>query len=142
VTSPTQRSLASLRADGWACEIVEHWSAFSGIRKDLFGFIDILCVKKGEPTLGVQTTSGDHVAGRQSKIHGHPNFPILKDAGWRIIVHGWKKPNKTTRKKWECRVVDVQRNPEAEMRSRLRIAHVKLHTPKKARRKRDVPEGV
>lgn len=142
MTSPTQRSLAALRADGWLCQIVEHWSSFARIRQDLFGFIDVLCVKPGHPPLGVQTTSGSHVAGRTEKIHASPHFPVLKDAGWRIVVHGWMKPSpKKRRPRWECRVVEVERNPEAEHRARMRAAHVKLYTPKKER-KRDVPQGL
>ena len=65
MTSPTQRSLAHLRALGYRVAIVERWNPFARIRQDLFGVLDLLAVKDGE-ILGVQVTSGSNVAARIS----------------------------------------------------------------------------
>jgi hypothetical protein len=56
MTSPTKRTLAKLRKEGYLCAIVEKFNRFAGIRQDLFGFIDILAIREGE-IIGVQTTS-------------------------------------------------------------------------------------
>ena len=64
--TPTQRTLAYLREEGYLCAIVEKWNPHVKIRQDLFGFIDILAIKKGE-TLAVQCTSTG-VAARVKKI--------------------------------------------------------------------------
>jgi hypothetical protein len=88
--TPTQRSLAKLRADGWTTAIVEHWNAHARVRQDLFGFIDILALRDGE-TLAVQATSGSNVAARVAKIAESETAPIVRKAGWRIEVWGWRK---------------------------------------------------
>lgn len=75
VTSPTQLSLAALRADGWTCWIVEHWNHWTQRRTDLFGMFDILCVRDGE-TLAVQTTTTG-VAARVRKIADSPHINAL-----------------------------------------------------------------
>ena len=103
-TSPTQLSLRKLREEGWTCQITEVWNPHMRIRQDLFGFIDILAIRPGE-TLAVQTTSRSNMAARVRKIADHANVAAVREAGWRIEVHGWaqKKP----RARWECRTVDV-----------------------------------
>ena len=107
VTSPTQRSLAALRKDGWTCEIVEHWNSFSRTRRDLFGGLDILAIRDGE-TLGVQTTSGTNVSARLAKIKAEPRLAQWLRAGNRLMVHGWRKVGaRGAVKKWECRVEEV-----------------------------------
>jgi carbonic anhydrase len=102
--SPAARSLPHLRNDGWQAEVVEHWNPHARIRQDLFGFIDILAVRHGE-TLAVQATSGDHVADRVDKIAHSDKVAAVREAGWRIVVHGWRKSARTRR--WELREVDV-----------------------------------
>lgn len=88
--SPTERSLKYLRAQGYTATVTERWNPFARIRQDLFGIIDILAVKRGE-TLGVQCTSHDNVSARVNKIADHESTPKLREAGWKLEVHGWKK---------------------------------------------------
>jgi hypothetical protein len=88
--SPTQRSLAYLRAQGYRVAVVERWNPFAKIRQDLFGIVDLLAVRDGE-TLAVQTTSGSNVAARVAKIAEAEATPDIRKAGWRLIVHGWTK---------------------------------------------------
>jgi len=102
VTTPTQRSLAHLRADGWQVAIVEHWNPFARIRQDLFGVLDLLAVRDGV-TLGVQTTSGSNVSARVKKIAESDAVPALRRAGWAIHVHGWRKG---ANGRWALREVD------------------------------------
>ena len=67
MVSPTQRSLQELRDRGYSAWVVEHYNSFTYQRKDLFGFIDILAIKKGE-TLAVQTTSRGNIQARIKRL--------------------------------------------------------------------------
>jgi hypothetical protein len=86
--SPTQRTLALMRERGYTCQVVEYWHAFAKIRKDLFGFIDVLCLKEGE-IVGVQSTSYSNVSARVNKIADHENVGAVRKSGIRILVQGW-----------------------------------------------------
>ena len=100
--SPTQRSLAHMRKLGYTAAITEHWNGFAKIRQDLFGIVDVLCIGQGE-TVAVQCTSGANVASRVSKIADHANTPFIRKAGWKIVVHGWRK---NAAGKWTLREID------------------------------------
>jgi hypothetical protein len=90
-TSPTQRTLARLRKENCdLVEVCERWCAFSRRRKDLFGIIDILAIHKGD-TIAIQVTSYSNIGARVKKITESPALPFLRDAGWTILVEGWKK---------------------------------------------------
>jgi hypothetical protein len=103
-TSPTQRSLKLMRDQGYLCEITERWNPFAKIRQDLYGFVDILCIKEGK-TVAVQTTSYSNVSARIKKIQGLETYPIVKSAGWEIVIHGWKKDKAG---KWMVREVFME----------------------------------
>lgn len=90
---PTQRSLDHLRKAGYVVDVVERWIPHARKRKDLFGFIDIMALN-GSETLAVQTTSASNVAARIRKIKEHENLDAVRNAGWRILVHGWRKNTK------------------------------------------------
>jgi hypothetical protein len=102
VSSPTQRSLKFMRDQGYTAEVVERFNSFTKRRNDLFGFIDILCIRKGE-VVGVQTTSAGHVSDRKKKILEHENAQAVLDSGIRIIVHGWEKKNN----RWQVKEVEI-----------------------------------
>lgn len=102
--TPTQRSLAYLRKNGYTVAITERWNAHAGIRQDLFGCIDLIALR-GDETLGVQTTSGPNVAARVRKIADNEHLPALRAAGWTLHVHGWSKPKGS--RFWMLRTVDV-----------------------------------
>lgn len=101
--TPTQRSKRHLETAGYTVAIVERWNPHAGIRQDLFGFIDLLAIKAGE-TIAVQTTSSSNVAARVTKIADSPYVGVVREAGWRIVVQGWRKSKATGR--WEVREVD------------------------------------
>lgn len=100
--SPTQRTLAKLRDEGWLPWITEHWNAYARIRQDLYGFVDVLAVKDAN-TLAVQCTSASNMASRVAKISEHASLGPLRKAGWAIQVWGWRKD---AAGKWVVRVVD------------------------------------
>lgn len=92
MSSPTQRSLALLKKEGYLPAITEHWSSFANIRQDLYGFLDIIALRGGEVgVLGVQTTSASNVSARVHKILGIPAYRLWLNCGNKLFVHGWGK---------------------------------------------------
>jgi len=102
--SPTKRSLKLMRDQGYLCEVTERWNPFAKIRQDLFNFVDILCIKDGK-TVAVQTTSYSNMSARIKKIKELDTYPIVRSAGWEIVVHGWKKDKAG---KWMVREVIME----------------------------------
>ena len=114
--TPTARTLATLRADGWTAEVVERWNPHARVRHDLFNVADILAVR-GRKTLAVQVTAGSGVSARVAKLRASAALPLLTAAGWRVEVHGWrrvkvKRGGKAIR--WACRVVDMANTQTAD----------------------------
>lgn len=100
--SPTQRSLEYLREQGYYCEIVEKWNSWTKQRKDLWGWADILAIRKGE-VLAVQVTA-TNVSARIKKIQESETVALVRDAGIRIEVHGHRKNSKG---KYVMRIEDI-----------------------------------
>ena len=105
--SPTTRTLALVRKQGFMAEVVEKWNAHIKIRQDLFGFADVIAV---DPNLGqsllFQTTSYSGFSARRKKILESDKAKTWLDAGGRIFVHGWQqKGGKGTR--WSVREEEV-----------------------------------
>jgi hypothetical protein len=103
MSSPTQRSLKVLRGRGYLADVTEKWIPGANIRRDLFGFIDVLAIKEGE-IVGVQACSATDVARRIDKISNHENVGIVRQCGMKLFVHGWRKNSKN---RWVLREVDV-----------------------------------
>ena len=97
--TPTARTLARLRGDGWTCDIVERRIS-KKVTKDYCGFGDVFafvepCEVMGD-TIGpefliVQATDITHVALRRKKIVAEPNARRWLQAGGRVEVWGWSK---------------------------------------------------
>jgi hypothetical protein len=108
--SPTQRTLAKARKEGYYAEILEHWVPFPppGHRKDPLGFIDVL-ILKGPETIAVQTTSGSNLSARLTKIKAEPRAARWLEGGTRrIVIHGWQKTGLCGKvKHWTCREMEV-----------------------------------
>ena len=100
--SPTQRSLAYLRNLGYHVEVVERTIPKTFIKKDLWGFADLLAIRPGE-VLAVQVTSGSNVSARVKKIAEHENTQFVREAGIAIHVHGWRK----LKAGWSPKIVDL-----------------------------------
>jgi carbonic anhydrase len=100
--SPTQRSLAYLREQGYHCAIVEHWNSFTRQRKDLWGWCDILAIRRNE-VLAVQVTASA-VAARIKKIQESDTISSVREAGIRVEVHGWRKLSDG---KYHLRIEDI-----------------------------------
>ena len=86
--TPTQRSLAYWRTQGYTVAIVERWNPFAKIRQDLYGMCDLLCIGNGE-TVCVQTTSAPNVPARVRKLTEAEALPEMLRSGWRVVIEGW-----------------------------------------------------
>jgi hypothetical protein len=100
--TPTARSLKQLREDGWHAEVVERWIPGANIRKDLFGFADVLCVRHGSRPCLVQVTASA-VADRVKKVRASPLLALALEH-FDIEVHGWRKNAKG---RWTQRVETI-----------------------------------
>ena len=86
MSSPTQRTLAHLRAAGYPLvQVVERWNPYARVRQDLFGIIDVVAV--GADIVGVQATSASNVSARVAKITESEALPILRNAG--LVFAPW-----------------------------------------------------
>ena len=86
----TQKALKCLREAGYLVEVVEKTIPKTYIKKDLYGFIDILAVRDSE-ILGVQVTSNSNFAARRRKIEEHENMDQVLRSGIKVEVWGFKK---------------------------------------------------
>jgi hypothetical protein len=92
--SPTALSKDWLAARGFITDDGERWIPKTNIRKDLFGFADIVATDGKEFWL-VQVTSASNGASRLRKILGKPSALLCLKAGVRVFVHGWKHGDMT-----------------------------------------------
>lgn len=98
--SPTARSLKYLKDNGYIAQVVERFNPFSHTRLDLFGFIDIVAVKKGEMgVLGVQSTSSTNTSHRVNKSKNTDLLSIWLATGNKFEIHGWGKKGKSGKRK-------------------------------------------
>lgn len=100
--SPTQLTLRNLRERGYLAAVVERWNPHAKIRQDLFGIIDVIGVGP-EGTIGVQATSQSNRSKRTRKMVEHESIGPLREAGWTLEVHGWKK----VKNRWHVVIEDV-----------------------------------
>lgn len=98
-TLATQRSLRYLEKRGWQCAVVEKWipprgKMKFGVRKDVWGFGDILACKstgfRNEDQIALIQTFPlarwkDHI----EKMIEIRELKIWKAAGGLVFVHGW-----------------------------------------------------
>ena len=111
--TPTARTLANLRAMGWLVAVTEHWVPVAKVRRDLFGFIDIIAIA-GAVTLAVQATSRTNVSHRVQKILAHKDALAIAKV-WDLEVWGWAQISKTGR--WQARRVAIKIYHHTDSRS-------------------------
>lgn len=110
--SPTQRTLKAMREQGRTCGIVEKFNPYGGkfgVRQDLFGFIDIICIDPKDGIVGVQSCGqafSEHVKKMTQERH-------LEMVTWlphaKVELWGWRKVKLRrggTAERWKPRVMD------------------------------------
>jgi hypothetical protein len=105
MSSPTQRSLKLLRERYPLVEVVEHWNPWARIRKDLFGWADLLCVYN-DKVVAVQVTSKSNMSARRNKITEAQSAALwLESNNRKIMIHGWHK----VKGRWVCVEESIER---------------------------------
>lgn len=104
MSSPTQRSKAYAESLGYQVAIVERWNQWAKVRQDLYGFIDLLCLKEGACLIAIQATSTGNMNSRIAKIKTLPASWKWITSGNRLEVWGWAlRGKKGKRKKYELK---------------------------------------
>jgi predicted TIM-barrel fold metal-dependent hydrolase len=112
--TPTQRTLAAMRALGRVCGSVEkfnHHVGPFGIRQDLFGFIDLIAIDPADGIIAIQSC-GQDFSGHVNKLLGERNenvYAWLKHAP--LELWGWRKVKLARGGKamrWKPRVADIK----------------------------------
>ncbi len=108
--TPTARSLAKLKADGYTAQVVEKWNPHSKTRLDLFGIIDIIAISaESAKILGIQATSGSNVSARMKKALAEPRLATWLMSGGEFEVWGWAKQGpRGKRKTWTLRYEPIR----------------------------------
>jgi len=112
--SPTERTLAWLRARGYSPEKVEQRVNFGKTTRDFMGFADILAIRLGDKdgVLAVQATTVDHIKDRVAKIKAEPRARLWRQCGNSIWVVGWAKvaPETGRRKVYKAVIAQIGDN--------------------------------
>ena len=104
--TPTARSLAYCRQQGYQAAVVERWIPQARKRVDAFGWIDLL-ILTGESIAGVQCTSGDNHASRVAKVRELAGPWIA--CGGVAEVWSWSKQGpRGARKLWRLRREEIR----------------------------------
>lgn len=80
-----------LEAAGYHVEVVEQnvRAGKTVFKRDLFGFGDLIGIRRGE-VLIVQATTSGNMASRVRKIAESELIGRVREAGIRVVVHGWR----------------------------------------------------
>jgi hypothetical protein len=94
--SPTQRTLRALRGQGRVCDIVERFIAYAGphgVRRDLFGIIDVLALDPQRGVVGVQSCGGDFAKHERKLLEQRAQECIdwLETPGTVLELWSWRK---------------------------------------------------
>lgn len=80
---------------GWECRIVRAKNRV-GKSQDLLGMFDALAFGPMgfvTGTYAIQLTDQANFAARRTKVVEHPDFPMVRKAGWRVLIFGWYNNN-------------------------------------------------
>lgn len=99
-------SIKKLEAEGWTCSVVEQTIPHCFIKRDVYGFADILACSPMRGIMLVQATGGKSTSNfhaRVDKLKAEPRHAIWLASGGRIQVHSWEGEGS----KRECRILEI-----------------------------------
>lgn len=94
-----------MEADGWTVSVTEQTIPHCFIKRDTFGFADLLCCSPTRGIMLVQATGGGNGSTRAIKIRQEPRHAIWLASGGRIQIHDWVK--RANQKERECRITEI-----------------------------------
>lgn len=98
-------SRKALEAQGWTCSITEQTIPKCFIKRDTYGFGDILACSPSKGIMLVQATGGGNLSTRAIKTRLEPRAAIWLASGGRIQIHDWVK--RAGKKERECRILEI-----------------------------------
>jgi hypothetical protein len=106
--TPAARTLAYYRQAGYFCDTWEHWNYFAGIRRDGFGWIDLVVLDPiSVRIIGVQATSGNNHAARRAKVLASLGAAWWVASGGVARVVSWSRRRDGRHVRWMIREEDV-----------------------------------
>lgn len=107
MSTPTSRTLAWLRGQGYTAQVVERFNIHAKVRVDLFGCIDVVAIGNGQ-IIGVQACAGASHAARKAKALAIPALRTWVECGGTFWVVSWSKRGpRGKRKVWTERAEEV-----------------------------------
>lgn len=116
--SPTQRTLRELRNQGRIVDTVERWIANpkypgGGFRKDLFGFIDLICLDPQFGIIGIQSCGKDFKGHIDKILDSECTENVIEwmKCGGQVEVWGWRKVKLKRGGKaliWKPRIAEIR----------------------------------
>ena len=96
--SPTQRTLRELRRLGRICAITEKWQIIpghpgGGVRKDLFGFIDVLVLDPSQGIIAIQSCGSSFSQHYRKITNSECTSNVIEwlRSGGKVELWGWAK---------------------------------------------------
>lgn len=118
-----------LEAEGWSVTVVEQ--TIGGgcfIKRDAFGFGDLLCCSPTKGIMLVQATGGGNMSARAQKLRQEPYSAIWLASGGRIQIHDWVKRAK--QKERECRILEItKQEPESPFKDAVLVGNCEDEEP-------------
>lgn len=105
-----KRSREHLRDRGYVVGKAGSYNAYIKRNKDLYGFLDLVGLHPHERgVLGIQTTTGDHLAERVKKAEDLEAYWLWLGCCNDVEFHGWRKIKHKTKniKIWQPRIIRV-----------------------------------
>jgi hypothetical protein len=87
-TDLRRRSVLELEHRGYTVDVAECRNG--RVARDLFGMFDLVALR-GSETVGVQVTDASNLARHVRTIAEAPTVDAVREAGWTIVVHVWKR---------------------------------------------------
>lgn len=114
-----------LRDRGHLVQVVEKWVSVKtmpggGIRRDLFGCIDVIAIMDGV-IVGIQCGATSGHSGHKKKCLAEPRLTTWLKAGGRFLIHSWAKQGPAGKaKRWTLReeeltLKDFETTPELDL---------------------------
>ena len=105
-TNYNHLSLGLLTRKGFTCEVVEKWIPYANIRKDMFGLIDIVGIRK-ELMIGVQSTTLHNKLEHIKKALASPNLYKWLATNSMFVIMSWEKDGS----RWKVNVHNITVHP-------------------------------
>jgi len=87
----TLESKRHFEALGYKVGVVEQVIPYTFIKRDFFGFADLIVAKPENGIIAVQVTGGGNLPSRAAKIKAEPRALVWLQSGGKIIIHDWRK---------------------------------------------------